>query len=126
MELKSKFSKENLGITLCSLFYLITGLLNLAVLTWQGFEFPHLALIGFLSLITAYGLFIFKRWVLWFVVVMFPLTLTYSFYTLQYTIVKYSFSGSVEILLFNISFLVYPILSLVALIYTYARKNNLR
>lgn len=126
MELRSKLGVENMKLALFALFYLITGVLNLAILAAYGFSMIHMLLLGFLSLVTAYGLFTAKKWVLWFAVVMFPIVLTDSYYILQDSITRYSFNPNAETLLFHIAFIIYPILAFAAFVYTAARRSSLK
>jgi len=83
MGLKSKVRSLGLLAALC--FYIISGILCLAALALD-FRLVHMALIGALSLISAFGLFMEKGWALWIITILFFTATTFSVCMLYYTI----------------------------------------
>jgi len=70
------------GLELASLiFYAATGILFLAFLPLSGYP-PHLAFIGILSLITAYGMFAKRAWASWLIASLLIINSVFSLYTL--------------------------------------------
>jgi hypothetical protein len=117
MSLQSKLKIENLGIFTAFVFYAIVGIVCFAVLPMTDFP-PHIAIIGILSLIAAYGLFRKRGWAIWFIVMLFFVATTLSVVTLYYA------SGS-EMLL-DLSMVVYLISTWVFSLYAIARRNTLK
>jgi hypothetical protein len=69
-------------IELASLgFYAVTGILLLVALPLSDFA-PHLALLGILSLIVAYSLFMKKFWTRWLIAVLFVAASVFAIFTL--------------------------------------------
>ena len=81
MSIATRFGKLK-GLELASLiFYAATGILFFAFLPLSGYP-PHLAFIGILSLITAYGLFTKRAWAPWIVASLLIINSVFSLYTL--------------------------------------------
>ncbi len=62
-------------------FYAISGIILLVFLPLTGFP-PQLALLGIVSLITAYGLLVKRGWAPWILFILFAGASTFSIYTL--------------------------------------------
>jgi hypothetical protein len=62
-------------------FYAVTGIILFVFLPLSGFP-PHLALIGIVSLITAYSMFTKRVWAPWLVGILFVVNSVFSLYTL--------------------------------------------
>jgi hypothetical protein len=62
-------------------FYAVSGIILLAFLPLTGFP-PQLALLGILSLITDYSIFIKRGWAPWLLFILFAGASTFSIYTL--------------------------------------------
>jgi hypothetical protein len=84
MDLRSRLADR--GFLLFSVFYLIAGIWNFIILGINGFNPPHIALVAFLSLISAIGMFRLARWLLWLVIGLFFIVTTYAAFMLNYTI----------------------------------------
>jgi hypothetical protein len=63
------------------IFYAATGILFFAFLPLSGYP-PHLAFIGILSIITAYGIFVKRAWTPWIVASLLIINSVFSLYTL--------------------------------------------
>lgn len=83
MSLGSKLGIENRGMAATLVFYLVVGIIFLALLPLTGFP-PHVGIIGIFSLITAYGMLKKRSWAIWFVVVLFLVATTFSAYMFYY------------------------------------------
>ncbi len=83
-------------------FYAISGIILLVLLPFTGFP-PQLALLGVLSLITDYGIFIKRVWAPWLLFILFAAATTFSIYTLY----AVGFSN----VLIGISMIVYAVLT---------------
>lgn len=83
MDIKSKLKIESVGMFAAAVFYAVTGVVCLAVLTTE--MFIHVALIGILSLAAAFGLFMKRPWAMWFIVILFFTVTTFSVSMLYYT-----------------------------------------
>jgi hypothetical protein len=81
MSLGSKFNIESKGMLATLIFYAVAGIIFLVLLPLTNFP-PHLGIIGIFSLIVAYGTFRKRNWTIWFVIILFFATLTFSVYML--------------------------------------------
>ena len=117
MVLKSRFEIGDIGTFGAIAFYLVAGIVCLAVLPWSNFP-PHIGIIAVLSLITAYGLFKKRVWAIWIVAVLFFVVTTFSAYMLYYS------WG--EGILLDLGIVAYLILTWVFTAYTVAKRKNLQ
>ncbi len=83
MSIASKMRIENKGMFVTSAFYAAVGVVFFALLVIAGF-LPYLGIIGIFSLITAYGVFRKRGWVVWFVMILFFVGTTFSFVMIYY------------------------------------------
>jgi hypothetical protein len=78
--------KTQTPISLASIaFYGIAGIIFLILLPFSGFP-PHIGLLGIVSLITAYGLLMQRKWASWLVAALFFVATTFTLFTLYYVI----------------------------------------
>ena len=117
MSLRSKIKFENIGMFTAFTFNVLVGVICMAVLTIIDFRLIHIGLLGILSLITAYGLFMKRKWTLWVLVALFSIAMTFSTYTL------YSALGKDVIL--SIVVLFYLLLSCILTVYTISNRQKL-
>ncbi|MEM3730642.1 MAG: hypothetical protein QW667_00460 [Candidatus Bathyarchaeia archaeon] len=116
MSFKSKIKIENLGMFTALAFYAIAGIICFIVLPSAYFP-PHIAIIGILSLLAAYGLFKKRVWAIWLVVMLFFIVTTFSAYMLIY------FFG--KDLILDISMIAYLILTWFFTFYIAAKRKVL-
>jgi len=83
MSLRSRLDFGSRGMLAAIAFYAAVGIVNFAVLFMANFP-PHLGVMGILSLITAYGLFMKRAWTIWVVAMLFFIITTFAIYTLYY------------------------------------------
>jgi uncharacterized membrane protein HdeD (DUF308 family) len=118
MGLKAKLKTENVGVLLTAIFYGVAGIVCFAVLAITAdYRLIHVALIGIISLATAYGLFRRRRWALWSVFVLLFTNTTFTLSMLYYTM------GS-DVLL-NSAMIIYLILTWIATVYLAVRRKKL-
>jgi hypothetical protein len=119
---ESRFNIKNPMVFLFSLFYIIVGIVEVGYWAIENFSAPpHIALLGILSLITAYGFFKMKKWSVPLVISLFFVGLTFGAMTLNSSLVLQTFGGA---LLFHIALIVYMLLLLIAFIYTVAKRED--
>lgn len=116
MSLKSKLKIESVGMFASFVFYAVVGIIWIAVLPITGFP-PHVGIIAILSLVTAYGLFKSRIWVLWLIVVLFFVVTTFSAYTLYY--------ASGKALLLDVAMIAYLILTWIFTAYIASERKML-
>jgi hypothetical protein len=85
MALASKLKTQGLPSLASIAFYGIAGIILLVLLPLTGFP-PHVALLGIVSVVAAYGLFMQRKWAKWLVVMLFFVASAFSFYTLYYVL----------------------------------------
>jgi len=117
MSIMSRMRVENVGMLLTSVFFIIAGIINLAVLPLTLYP-PQFAIIGVLSLVTAYGLFMKRSWALYTVIILFFTVTTVAAYILYYLFMTD--------LIVNISMIAYLILTWIATAYTAVRRTKLQ
>jgi len=126
MDLRSKLKIESLPIFVFLVFYIIAAIGNFYILAASGGGMAHTAIIAILSLITAYGLYKMEKWSLWLVVILFFVGNTFGVVSLYFSIVKYGFAGSMDVLLLNLALIGYLIMTWLATIYIGAKKDQLK
>jgi len=124
MALKSKLKVESLGVAVFSIFYAIVGVAIISILALSNFTIPHMVVLAFLSLVTAYGLFRMKKWAVLLTVVLFFLGSAFSVPLLYHSITVESFFSSLETSLLNLTLIAYIIMLFVALLYVAAKREN--
>jgi hypothetical protein len=85
MQIASKLKMENIASLASAAFYGLAGLVLLILLPFSGFP-PHVGLLGIVSLATAYGIFMKRKWAIWLVAALFFVVSTFTLYTLYYVI----------------------------------------
>lgn len=124
MSLKSKLKVESLGAAVFSIFYAIVGVAIISILMLSNFTIPHMAVLAFLSLVTAYGLFKMKKWAVLLTIVLFFLETAFGATTLYSSIMTEPFFSSLETSLLNLTLIAYLTMLFAALIYVVATREN--
>jgi uncharacterized membrane protein (DUF2068 family) len=112
----SRLKTENRSLFATSAFYTVAGILFLVLLVLTPFAL-HLGIIGIFSLVTAYGLFTKRAWTIWFVVILFFVSTTFSAFTIYY------FLGADSLL--GLSAIVYLALTWIFTGYALAKRKTL-
>ena len=113
--LGSKLKNVSVGTLVPVVFYGVVGVLFLVLLPIANYP-PHIGLTGIVSLIAAYGLFTKRWWALRLVIALFLVAATISLYTLYFTLLNNW--------LVSVGLIVYVLLSLYFMYYTYTRRNK--
>lgn len=119
MTSKPGFKIERWDTTLLSVFYLISGIAYFLIL---ALDFSNLVtvLLGFLSLIIAYGLIKMKKWTVPFVIALFFPQITFGIFTL------YASVAMSQELLFNLALIIHMIFLTLCFIYVAAKRKDLQ
>lgn len=123
MTLKSKIEKMGWMFAF-SVFYVIVGGMMFFLLVLSGLAHFPIAILGFLCLVTAYGLIKTKKRVTWLVGAVFALGITFGATTLYASITLYTFSPNLSILLFHLLLIVYLVLTAIASVYVFAKRES--
>jgi len=119
---ESRFNIKSPMVFLFSLFFIIVGVIEVGYWAIESFSAPpHIAILGVLSLITAYFFFKMKKWVVPLVIGLFLTGVTFGALTLNTSVILQTFGGA---LLFHITMIVYMVILLIALIYTLAKRED--
>jgi hypothetical protein len=119
---ESRFNIKSPMMFLFSLFFIIVGVIEVGYWAIESFSAPpHIAILGVLSLITAYFFFKMKKWVVPLVIGLFLMGVTFGALTLNTSVMLQTFRGA---LLFHITMIVYMVILLIALIYTLAKRED--
>lgn len=98
-------------------FHAIVGIVCFVVLATIDFRLVHIGIIGILSLLTAYGLFMKRGWTLWGAVVLFLVSTVFSVYMLCFTF-------RIDMLR-DLSLIVYLVFSWIFSVYAVLRRKSL-
>lgn len=124
--MKWKLEVERIGVTLFSVFYAIVGCVLLAYVGLSSFRAPPtVGILGFLSLVTAYGLIKTRKWSIILVIALFFVGTTFGATELYPSIVRQTLNLNIEIMMFNLALIVYLIVMLAATIYIVARRRKI-
>ncbi len=85
MALASKLNMKNIPQLASAAFYGLAGIVLIALMALNGFP-PDVALLGIVSIVAAYGLFMKRGWALWLVVALFFVASTFALYTLYFVV----------------------------------------
>lgn len=97
------------------LFYAATGIIFFVFLPFTSFA-PHLGLLGILSLIVAYGLFIERGWAPWLLFVLFVAATAFSIYTI--------FAAGFSNALLGVGMIAYAVLTWLFGVYILLRRKT--
>jgi uncharacterized membrane protein (DUF2068 family) len=122
--LTSRFKVERRDALLLAAFQAVVGILQLATLALLDVRMVWIGVLAVLSLIAAYGLFTVKKWSVWLVIGLFFPQLVFGVSTLYGTLSLYYFSLEMVPLLFEISLIVFVILSAISFLYVAAKRNT--
>ena len=123
MTLKSIFGVEKLGVAVVSIFYVIAGIAQLAVLVMSAI--PPLGVLAISCLIVAYGLIKMRRWAVWLLLILLFPEITFATTTLYASIMQQqTFFPNLEWLLFNLLLVIYVIATISASIYILAKRQD--
>jgi len=112
----------NPTVRLTAIFYIAIGIAEVGYFAIESFTAPpHILVLGFLSLITAYTIFTMKKWALLLVVALFFVGITFGAATLLNSITLQTFGGAI---LFHIALIAYMIILLIVSIYIVTKRES--
>lgn len=109
---------------LLAIFYAVVGVLQLATLAILDVRMAWIGALAILSLIAAYGLLTAQKWSVWLVIGLFFPQVVFGAMTLYSSITLYSLPQEANLLLLDISLIVFIALSLVSFIYVTAKRKT--
>jgi hypothetical protein len=119
---ESRFSIKSPIVFLFALFFIIAGVIEVGYWAIKSFSVPpHIAILGVLSLITAYFFFRMKKWSVPLVIALFLMGITFGAITLHTSLILQTFGGA---LLFHTALIVYMIILLMAFIYIIIKRED--
>jgi hypothetical protein len=119
---ESRFNIKSPIAFLFSLFFIIVGVVEVGYWAIESFYAPlHIAILGVLSLITAYFFFRMKKWSVPLVIALFFVGITFGAITLNTSIRLQTFGGAI---MFHTALIVYMIILLMAFIYTIIKRDD--
>jgi hypothetical protein len=119
---ESRFNIKSPTVFLFSLFFIIVGVIEVGYWAIESFSAPlHIAILGVLSLVTAYFFFRMKKWSVPLVIALFLMGITFGAITLHTSLILQTFRGA---MLFHIALIAYMIILLIAFIYTIAKRED--
>ncbi|UCE43708.1 MAG: hypothetical protein JSV57_04985 [Candidatus Bathyarchaeota archaeon] len=125
MSLKSKLGLKSSAMLVFSIFYVIAGGVMFFLLVASSFTAPpHVGVLAFLSLITAYSLIQMKKWAVLLTTILFFLVAAFSIPVLFAEVNRQIFSSSLGALLFNLALIIYVTFSLFAFVYVAAKRDD--
>ena len=126
MGLRSILKIEYKGMFFFAIFYLLVGVVNFIIVGMYDLGLFHVALVGVLSLISAFGLYRLRSWSLWFVVGLFFIGTTYGAFMFNIAMENYTATPDITTLLTILAWIIYLILTWIATIYVTAKRKNLK
>lgn len=112
---------ENPIMRLMAILYIAMGIAQIGYFVVESATAPpHLLLLGLVSLITAYMIYVLKKWALPLVVGLFFVGLTFGATTLANSFALQAFAGG---LLINIALIAYVIVLLIATVYIVTKRE---
>jgi len=111
----SKLRMTSKATFLVAIFYAITGVILLVLLPLAGFP-PHIAIMGILSLIAAYGVALRRNWSLYVIGILFFINTVFCILTLYYI----QFQDTLSF----IGLVAYLILTWIATIYVITKRST--
>lgn len=119
---ESRFNIKSPIVLLFSLFFIIGGVIEVGYWAIESYSAPpHIAILGVLSLITAYFFFKMKKWSVPLVIALSSAGVTFGAITLNTSVMLQTFGGA---MLFHIALIVYVVILLIAFIYTIIKRED--
>jgi hypothetical protein len=112
----SRLKVDSVGRVLTGVFYTVVGVVLFVAFAFSNFP-PHVAILGVLSLVTAYGVFVKRGWALYAVFVVLFVGSVFATYMLYYL---WSINWILEL-----GIVVYLALMWIAAIYVWAKRKTL-
>ena len=115
------FNTENPNMLLVSIFYIVVGIMEVGYFAIEiSAAPPHIAILGIVSLVTAYTIFKTNKWSVLLTAALFVTGITFAATTLNASIITQTFGGAI---LFHLALIAYIILQTLAFIYILKRRE---
>lgn len=119
---ESRFNIKSPIVLLFSLFFIIGGVIEVGYWVIESYSAPpHIAVLGVLSLVTAYFFFKMKKLSVPLVIALSSIGITFGAITLNTSVMLQTFGGA---MLFHIALIVYVVILLIAFIYTIIKRED--
>jgi hypothetical protein len=113
---------ENPAMRIIAIFYIAVGIAQVGYFAIESSVAPlHIAVLGIVSLITAYTLFTMRKWALPLVAGLFFVGITFGATTLSNSLALQTFGGAI---LFHLALIAYIILLVIASLYVVTKREN--
>jgi len=123
MTLKSILGVEKLGVAVVSIFYVIAGIIQLAIVAISAV--PPVGVLAVLCLIAAYGLIKMRRWAVWLVMMLLFPEITLAAMPLYTSIMQQqALFPNLDWSLLQLTLVIYAIAILVASIYVLVKRQD--
>ncbi len=119
----SRFKIKRRDGLLLAIFYAVVGIGEIAVFLSSNFM-PMAGVLGVLSFIAAYGLFIANKWSVWFAIGLFFPQFIFGLAALNGGVILYAFLPDTSVLLLNVALGIFVVLSFVSFIYLAAKRTT--
>lgn len=116
MPFGSRLEFDSKGMYAAFIFYLVVGVITLVLLPMANYP-PHIGIISVFNLAIAYGLFRKRAWIIWFIVILFFVTTTFSAFMIYNVLARDYILGT--------SFVVYLILTWIFAAYVATSRRML-
>ena len=110
------------GNLILSSFHFITGIIMFILLIWSGGDLPHLGLLGALSIIASYGLNKMKRWVLYVLIVLLFMGVTFSL-VMVYAFMQW-FGQDLTIIFIQTIIVVYMVMLIISSLDAFSKREK--
>ena len=124
LDLTERLGIQRLDGLVLAIFYAVVGLVHLVIFIQSDFVIVTSAILGVLSLITAFGLLTVRKWAVWLVVGLFFPQFVFGLLTLYAALLEYSTFQELTLLLLNIGFAVFTFLIFVSFVYVAAKRKS--
>lgn len=115
-----------IGLRVAAILYMVLGIYAFVFPLLYDVSLLFLYIVGGLSILCGIGAMLLKKWGLWVSVALFPVMLTLSIVTLYYSVISLGFYPDWERALFNISLVIYLVLSVLGFLLVVDKRRDLK
>ncbi len=109
---------------LLAIFFIIVGVAHLVILALSNFALITSGILAVLSFVAAFGLFTVRKWAAWLVIGLFFPQFVFGALTLYSVFLRYSVFPDLTLLLINIAFAAFILLTFVTFVYVMAKRKS--
>jgi len=122
--LASRFKVKRRDALLLAVFYIAVGVAHIVVLAMSNFGLVTAGALAVLSFIAAYGLFMVKKWSVWFVIGLFFPQLVFGATTLYASTIAYSIYAEASFILLDALLVIFIVLSVISFAYVASKRKT--